>query len=139
MTNQLVKQVRKNVVHAVDFSATTERRNPQLQSRIRAFATTYHLTAAETAVLTGLLACRCPKTIAKHRGVAVETVRSQIQSIFCKGRVHTRTELIIQVLLNPAVLASETSVGASRSVQCSCGARPSQSSGGMAIEALAAG
>ena len=69
--------------------------------------TRFGLTRAESRV--ALLRCdgRAPKNIAETIGVSVETVRSQMKSIFAKADVRRQIELVRLLLSNAAPVTLE--------------------------------
>jgi len=67
------------------------------------FARTQKLTGAEASVLRGLCAGQRPKEIAFAAGVAVSTVRTQINSIRVKTRTNSIRELVERVAALPPI------------------------------------
>jgi len=67
------------------------------------FARTQKLTGAEASVLRGLCAGQRPKQIALGSGVAVSTVRTQINSIRVKTRTNSIRELVERVATLPPI------------------------------------
>jgi DNA-binding CsgD family transcriptional regulator len=65
---------------------------------LKAYATRYRLTAAETRVLTLLLNDLAPKQIADRLGVGIRTVRTQLSSLFTKTETKSQRDLILSVL-----------------------------------------
>jgi|SRR5215469_8378444 len=54
------------------------------------------LTAAETEIVAALLSGKPVASIARDRGVSIQTMRTQIKSIYSKKGVHSRAELMSQ-------------------------------------------
>lgn len=67
------------------------------------FARTQKLTGAETSVLRGLCTGQRPKQIAVGAGVAVSTIRTQINSIRVKTRTNSIRELVDRVAALPPI------------------------------------
>lgn len=74
------------------------------------FARTQKLTGAEAAVLRGLCSGLRPKQIATGAGVAVSTVRTQINSIRVKTRTSSIRELVDRVAALPPITPAMKSV-----------------------------
>lgn len=74
------------------------------------FARTQRLTGAETAVLRGLCSGQRPKQIASGAGVAVSTVRTQINSVRTKTHTNSIRELVDRVAALPPITPAMKSV-----------------------------
>ncbi len=70
------------------------------------FALRYQLTPAETEVLKALSSGVKPAEVAQRQGVAISTVRSQIQSIRAKSGADSIGELMRQLALLPPLVSS---------------------------------
>jgi DNA-binding CsgD family transcriptional regulator len=70
------------------------------------FALRYQLTPAETEVLKALSNGVKPTDVAARQGVAISTVRSQIQSIRAKSGADSIGELMRQLALLPPLVSS---------------------------------
>jgi DNA-binding CsgD family transcriptional regulator len=71
---------------------------------IDAYARQYGLTLTETAVLCALCEGQMPREIAKERGVAMSTIRTQINSILEKSGARSITDLLRVTAMLPPVL-----------------------------------
>jgi DNA-binding CsgD family transcriptional regulator len=54
----------------------------------------FRLTPAEARIAAGIVRGKTLASIAKARGIAVETVRTQLKSIFKKTRTHRQAQLV---------------------------------------------
>jgi DNA-binding CsgD family transcriptional regulator len=81
---------------------------PQLCGDLAAqwFALRYKLTPTETAVLKVLAAGDKPGQVAQQQGVAISTVRSQIQSIRDKSGAGSISELLRQLAMLPPLMSA---------------------------------
>jgi DNA-binding CsgD family transcriptional regulator len=70
------------------------------------FALRYQLTPAETEVLKALSAGAKPGDVAEQQGVAISTVRSQIQSIRAKSGADSIGELLRQLAMLPPLVST---------------------------------
>jgi DNA-binding CsgD family transcriptional regulator len=70
------------------------------------FALRYQLTPAETEVLKALSAGAKPGDVAQQQGVAISTVRSQIQSIRAKSGADSIGELLRQLAMLPPLVST---------------------------------
>lgn len=85
------------------ISLPNPRNTPNLA--VQSFARQHGFTAAETAVLEGLLAGRRPGDIARDKGVRLSTVRTQIGQLRLKCGAHSIRELLDRVSSLPPMLA----------------------------------
>lgn len=60
----------------------------------RAFKTMFSLTEAELKIVRAIFDSRCPKDIARQRGASIDTIRTQIKSIFRKMDINKLADLI---------------------------------------------
>lgn len=81
---------------------------PQLCGELAAqwFAMRYKLTPTETAVLKALSTGDKPGRVAQQQGVAISTVRSQIQSIRAKSGAGSISELMRQLAMLPPLMSA---------------------------------
>ena len=81
---------------------------PQLCGELAAqwFAMRYKLTPTETAVLKALSTGDKPGRVAQQQGVAISTVRSQIQSIRAKSGANSISELMRQLAMLPPLMSA---------------------------------
>jgi len=81
---------------------------PQLCGELAAqwFAMRYKLTPTETAVLKALSTGDKPGRVAQQQGVAISTVRSQIQSIRAKSGAGSISELLRQLAMLPPLMSA---------------------------------
>lgn len=79
---------------------------------VQALEAVFGLTAAEAAIVRGLVQGHSLEEIAEERGVMLETTRSQLKRVFAKTRTSRQTELIRLVLTGVSPL-SEPSAGSS--------------------------
>jgi len=70
------------------------------------FALRYGLTPAETEVLKALSAGARPASVANQQGVAISTVRTQIQSIRAKSGAASIGELMRQLAVLPPLMSA---------------------------------
>ncbi|MBA4342374.1 MAG: LuxR family transcriptional regulator [Methylibium sp.] len=70
------------------------------------FALRYGLTPAESEVLKGLSSGARPTSIAESQGVAISTVRTQIQSIRAKSGARSIRELLRQLAVLPPLVSA---------------------------------
>ena len=70
------------------------------------FALRYGLTPAETEVLKGLSSGAHPAAVAAAQGVAISTVRTQIQSIRAKSGARSIRELLRQLAMLPPLVSA---------------------------------
>lgn len=70
------------------------------------FALRYGLTPAETEVLKALSAGIRPSLVARQQGVAISTVRTQIQSIRAKSGANSIGELLRQLAMLPPLMSA---------------------------------
>ena len=82
-----------------------ERRQVCEQLSVEFFAREHRITMAETAVLKGLCDGFAPIDIARHSGVALSTVRSQIGSMRMKTGARTIGSLVRMVTVLPPIVA----------------------------------
>ena len=90
-----------------------EKRQVCEQLSVQGFARCYGLTSAETAVLQALSEGLDPMDIARHKGVAVCTVRSQIGSVRAKTGAASIRELLSRIAALPP-LRMARSAGAAK-------------------------
>ena len=81
---------------------------PQLCGELAAqwFAMRYKLTPTETSVLKALSTGDKPGRVAQQQGVAISTVRSQIQSIRAKSGAGSISELLRQLAMLPPLMSA---------------------------------
>nr|WP_301287254.1 helix-turn-helix transcriptional regulator [Sphingobium sp. OAS761] len=75
-----------------------------LVGRIRSL---YGLTRAEVEVVLALCAGKAPEELARERGVALNTVRTQMKNIYSKMDCSRQSELVARISLLPRLNVAE--------------------------------